>query len=201
VNVFVISPGRTATTTLSQALSYIDGYTTGHETNVIKLGAQRVDYPNYHIECDNRLAWFLPRLTKKYGDNSVLVIVKRDIEKIAQSYNRRWAKINIMKAYSQGILMRKLNENNIDVCLDYVQNVYEHLEYFRKDWRFVVEIDMEAPKEGVVKLLQILNKEKYESNVIEYMTNNKTNLNSESIRKKLANIKFNLSCLIWDLSK
>ena len=97
MNVFFVSPGRTATTAFWKAFQCVEGYTCAHESNVQKLGAERLRYPNKHFELDNRLVFFLAELTTKYAKgNSVLVIIKRDHTAIAKSYNKRWSKINIM---------------------------------------------------------------------------------------------------------
>lgn len=198
MNIFVLSPGRTATTTLSYAFSKIEGYTSGHEINVQYLGQKRVDYPLKHIECDNRLVWFLPRLTKKYSKDGVLVIIYKDFNQIADSYNKRWYKINMMKSYSQGILMRSLNQNTSDVCLDYVENVYEHLEYFSDHWEKVVRINLDSPRKGLTDLLKCIDKENDVERILKILNQKQLNKNLSRLDRFFANLKFNFKALIHD---
>lgn len=201
MNVFFISPGRTGTTTISIAFSCVDGFTSLHESRVKLLGDERVNYPTNHFECDNRLVWFLPRLTKKYSRSSILVIVTREKSKIANSYNQRWGGIGIMRAYSQGILMRHLNENNLDVCADYVDNVYEQLDFAKKEWAKVITLDLDNPKEGVVELLNNIGKEKYTSEILRSFDTVKSNKNNKTIKIRLLHFRQNLIMLLQDLFK
>lgn len=199
MNVFLLSPGRTATTTLAHAFSYVDGYTSSHESRTKYLSDDRVDYPSNHIECDNRLSWFLPRLSKKYAASGVLVSVLRDKNLIAKSYDQRWENINIMKAYSQGILRRDLSDNNFSVCVDYVCNIYEQINYFSKDWENFVEIDLKCPEKGVEKLLKIMGKESDFEKVISFLATHSLNQNDSGIIAKLKITYINLRVLLKDL--
>jgi hypothetical protein len=199
MNVFFISPGRTATTSFSEAFSCVPGYTSMHESRVELLGKERVSYPENHLEFDNRLVWFLPQLANKYAKSSILVIVHRDKEKIAQSYNKRWHKINIMKAYAQGIHMRDLAGNDIDVCRDYVNYVYDHLEFYRNYWDHVVDINMDTPSEGIELLLAKMECPELSGQVLEYMKNVHSNMNSAGLKKRVEVTWFNLRALIHDL--
>lgn len=196
MNIFLISPGRTATTTFSEAFKKVEGYTSSHESRCQYLGEDRVLYPKNHFECDNRLVWFLPRLTEKYSKTSILVNIIRDRNDIAKSYNKRWAGIRIMKSYSQGILMRPVEINNFDVCLDYVNNAYEHIKYFSKDWKYYIEIDIENPRDGVEEICRILNLSP--GPILEYLSNNHLNKNENSLRKKLRFLKANIKNAFFD---
>lgn len=201
MNIFFISPGRTGTTTISMAFSSIDDFTSGHESRVNFLGEERVDYPDNHFECDNRLVWFLPRLTEKYGESGVLVIVNRNRSEIAKSYNYRWGGIGIMRAYSQGILMRRLNENNFEVCRDYVNNVYEHLDFIKKDWIKVINLDINNPKQGISEILTEVGKEKYLEKVLESLNTIKSNKNNKTIKVRFRHFSQNCVMLFQDLFK
>ena len=201
MNIFLLSPGRTATVTFANAFKCIEGYTSSHESQVTLLGQQRITYPQNHFESDNRLTWFLPRLTEKYADEGILVIVKRDRLDIAKSYNRRWYKINIMRAYSQGILLRNLEGNNLDVCVDYVNNVYEQIDFAVPKWKTVIELDLESPYEGIKKLLKEIDKMEYFDQIIEFITTNTFNQNKNGLMFKLTNLNFNLKVLWADLKR
>lgn len=195
----MISPGRTATTSLSQVLGDIEGFTSAHESRCNFLGCDRIDYPAYHIECDNRLVWFLPRLTKKYCNDSILVIIKRDREAIANSYFKRFFKINIMTAYSQGILMRDFKDNDLEVCFDYVDNVYEHLDYFATNWQHVIYLDISSPQEGLKELLTKIKRiDQYEM-LISSLEEIKTNTNKFGIRSRINWIFFSFRFLLENI--
>ena len=46
------------------------------------IGPERLDYPDQHIESDNRLAWYAGRLEKRYGDDAFYVHLKRDRQRV-----------------------------------------------------------------------------------------------------------------------
>ena len=200
MNVFFISPGRTATTTFANACKCVEGYTSLHESQVQLLGDKRIAYPENHLEFDNRLVFFLADLTQKFAANrGVLVIVHRDHHEVASSYNRRWSKINIMKSWSQGVHLRELSQNTYEVALDYVQYCYRQLDYFKPQWQHVVELDVHNPEVGIQALLQIMDKSKHADEVCQYLQSNCHNLNQNQLKNKLAGLWFNLRCLAKDL--
>ena len=201
MNVFFISPGRTGTTTISVAFSCIDGFTSLHESRVKLLGDERINYPTNHFECDNRLVWFLPRLSKRYAQSGILVIVNREKLKIARSYDKRWGGLGIMRAYSQGILMRHLKENNLDVCKDYVDNVYEQLDFAQKEWGKVIYLDLDSPRKGVVDLLVEINKEEYTDEIMKSFDTIKSNQNNKTIKVRIRQLIQNITMLFQDLFK
>lgn len=199
MNVFLLSPGRTGTLTLSRAFGILDGYSSGHESRANLLGDERIAYPMNHVECDGRLSWFLPRLTKQFGDQGVFVIVRRDQEAIARSYDQRWHQIFMMKAYSQGILLRDLKDNSTDVCRDYVHNVYEHLEYFSEGWQHVVELDIENPEKGLKAVLEIMGRPDDLDRMLAYLREKRHNKNEPAWSRKLKALYFNTRNLFVDL--
>lgn len=200
MNVFFISPGRTATTTFANAFQCIEGYTSLHESQVQRLGEDRIAYPENHLEFDNRLVFFLADLTQKYATSGgVLVIVHRDHHLVAKSYNQRWSKINIMKAWSQGVHLRDLSQNTFDVALDFVKYCYRQLDYFKPEWQHVVEIDLNNPENGIKELLKIMEQSQYADEVCQYLAQNHHNLNQSQLKNKLADLWYNIRCLIKDL--
>ncbi|MFO8086269.1 MAG: hypothetical protein R6T91_00500, partial [Bacteroidales bacterium] len=52
---------------------HLDGMTAGHETNRQKIDS-RLDYPDNHVEVDNRLVWFLGGLDKRYDDGNTFYV-------------------------------------------------------------------------------------------------------------------------------
>ena len=67
MNVFILNSGRCGSTTWIRACTHIDNFSAGHETRSHLSGDARLDYPDRHIEADNRLSWLLGRLDRQYG--------------------------------------------------------------------------------------------------------------------------------------
>lgn len=201
-NVFILSPGRTGTTSFARILSCIPKFTSGHETRVKFLGDSRIDYPSNHIEADNRLVFFLPKLTKRYAANSLLIILYRPNEEIADSYSKRWYKTNLMKAYAQGILLRSFRENDIAVSNDMVSNTYETIEYFANDWKHVVRIDLHDPSKGLKEFCLHMNlSDEFCKHFKEQLDHKRENINRKDLRHRLSIIKYSLQNLIWDVQQ
>jgi hypothetical protein len=74
---------------LIRAFAHATNYTAGHETRSDVVDG-RLDYPDAHIEADNRLAWFLGSLDRHYGDEPCYVHLSRDPADVAASFVRRW---------------------------------------------------------------------------------------------------------------
>lgn len=131
MNVFILSTGRSGSTTFTRVSAHIQNFTSGHESNTGQLGCNRINYPDNHIESDNRLSWFLGRLEQKYGDRAFYVHLKRDRMETARSYSKRFAKGFIMQAYSRGIYVGlPSNTSDLDICLDYYDTVNTNIEIF-----------------------------------------------------------------------
>lgn len=68
MNIFILSTGRCGSTTFIQSCQHITNFSSAHESNIHKIGTDRIVYPQNHIESDNRLSWFLGRLEEHYKD-------------------------------------------------------------------------------------------------------------------------------------
>ena len=131
MNVFILSTGRSGSTTFARACTHIQNFTSGHESNIGQLGSNRLNYPDNHIESDNRLSWFLGRLEQEYGDRAFYVHLKRDRMETASSYSKRFSEGFIMQAYSRGIYVGlPSNTSDLDICLDYYDTVNSNIEIF-----------------------------------------------------------------------
>ncbi len=86
MNVFILNTGRCGSYTFHEACSHIKNFTSGHESRSTILGPNRLDYPENHIESDNRLSWLLGRLDKKYGDNAYYVHLLRNEKDLVYSF-------------------------------------------------------------------------------------------------------------------
>jgi len=146
MNVFVLCTGRSGSLTMTRACRHIANYTTGHESRLDCIGRARLDYPENHIEVDNRLSWLLGRLDKAYGNNAYYVHLIRDINQTAQSYNKRWQnRYSLIRAYSHDILMQK--KNHFETCRDLWDTVNTNISLFLKDKSHKREIRLENAQE------------------------------------------------------
>jgi hypothetical protein len=146
MNVFVLCTGRCGSTTFIRACKHIRNFTSGHETRARLLGEARLNYPDHHIEADNRLSWMLGRLDSKYGDAAVYVHLTREPSAVARSFedrvNHRGA---IMAAYREAILMGGTEQAlPRDYADDYVQNVTLNIRHFLKDKSRVLHVALET---------------------------------------------------------
>ena len=120
-------------------------FTAGHETRTNRLGAARLDYPDRHIEADNRLSFFLGKLNARWGDDAHYVHLSRDRLGVASSFEKRppW-RGNIVTTYRRAILAGKVeNVSDLDVCLDYVDTVTANIESFLSDKTHVFRMTLE----------------------------------------------------------
>jgi len=148
MNVFVLCTGRSGSSGFIEACKHITNFSAAHESLSDKLGLERFQFPDRHIEADNRLAWQLGQLDKTYGKEAFYIHLKRDEKATAKSYmNRFLLPKSIIYAYADGI--KKLppealsSHDRFHVCLDYVQTVNTNIEIFLKDKpsQLVVNLD------------------------------------------------------------
>jgi len=144
-NVFVLNTGRCGSTTFARACTYITNYTVAHEsqrhrTSPALLPAQRVaNYPENHIEVDNRLSWMLGILEKEYGDDAFYVHLLRDREETARSFVRRWNSMdgNIIFSYAWGVLSYRYDQiknasesHRLQIARDYWHLLNDNIQQF-----------------------------------------------------------------------
>ena len=144
MNVFVLTAGRSGSLTFVRACEHITNFTAGHETRAGLLGAERMAYPERHIEADNRLTWLLGRLDAAFGDRALYVHLKRDPEAVAASFRRRWNK-PAMRAYRKGILLDlDPGSDPMAVARDYVDTVERNIELFLRGRPQAMVVELEA---------------------------------------------------------
>ena len=146
MNIFVLNTGRCGSTTFIQACRHITNYSSAHESLLTETGKQRLDYPENHIEADNRLSWFLGRLDEAYGDNAFYVHLSRDRDETANSFSKR-IDFGILKAYEQGILLH--NKHRLpapDIAHDHIETVESNIRLFLKDKSNKMEVVLETIK-------------------------------------------------------
>ena len=154
MNIFVLNTGRCGSVSLNTACSYINNFTSAHESR----SNLHIDYPSNHIEIDNRLSWFLGRLERQYGDNAKYVHLKRNSDKVANSMLNRYNK-GIMQAYHKRILLFKPQATKLEICKDYVHTVNSNIESFLKDKTHVMEINVENFSEDFKKFWNFIDAE------------------------------------------
>jgi len=145
--------------TFSRACEHITNYTSGHESRSRLIGDDRFDYPDWHIEADNRLAWFPGALDQKFGKEALYVHLLRDRTQAVESYNRRWVRNgSLVRAYCEGILQIAIHTLNrkrrIKVVGDFYDQVNENIRQFLKDKDKVLTLRIEEMEEGFPEFWQ-----------------------------------------------
>lgn len=147
MRVFILTTGRSGSVTIVRACNHIENYTSGHESFANAFGNSRLKYDDNHIEADNRLSWHLGQLNKLYGDTAFYVHLKRDRDKVANSYFNRFYYGSIMDAFCEGIRMTApeyLNKNErLQACYDYVDTVNANIEFFMSNKTKTMTINLE----------------------------------------------------------
>ena len=144
MNVFVLTTGRSGSLTFAEACGHISNYSTGHETRVGLVGAERLAYPADHIEVDNRLAWFPGRMQAAFGDDAFYVHLRRDREATAASLMRRWSK-PAMRSYRNGILWDVDPETDrMALALDLVDTLESNIGHYLRDKSKTLTVDIET---------------------------------------------------------
>lgn len=133
MNVFVLTAGRSGSSTFIAACRHITNYSCAHESRVRLIGPARLAYPERHIEADNRLVWYLGRLDAVYGKRARYVHLVRDRTACAASFARR-ADFGIMQAWREGVLLGgEPGQAAYDLALDYLDTVQANIALFLRD--------------------------------------------------------------------
>ncbi len=172
MNVFVLSTGRCGSTTFERACRHITNFSCGHETRIDRVGPERLDYPPWHIESDNRLSWFLGRLEKRYPSNVFYVHLQRDRRAVAESYARRLEPGLMMSAYAHGIylyLPDELQDQALDLAHDYIDTVTANIDHFLGDKPNKMHVQLESAEENFREFWQRIGAEgDFEAAVAEF---------------------------------
>ena len=156
MNIFVLNTGRCGSTTFIEACKHIRNYSCAHESRVSMLGQKRLDYPENHIEADNRLSWLLGRLDKKYGDSAFYVHLKRSETDTARSFTKRYSG-GIIKAYRAGILVGLSEQSDpMSVSLDYCDTINSNIDHFLKDKSRKITINLENIEKGFIEFWKMI---------------------------------------------
>jgi len=136
-HIFVLGTGRCGTATFSAACAHFDNFTTTHESRSHLLGPTRFDYPDHHVEVDNRLSWFLGELDRRFDDDETFYFhLTRSSDEVIQSFARRWNsgfRSSIGRAFGYGIVIsgqERPAEEVESVLRFYVDTVTSNIDAF-----------------------------------------------------------------------
>jgi len=150
VRVFVLCTGRCGSKSFYKAASHILNYTSEHESKAYGwIGPRRIEYPDNHIEVDNRLSWFLGRLDEVYGSDPMYVHLVRKKEDVAKSYllaSRHSGRgKQIVTAYS---VLAGHRHVDLKMTLDYCDTVNANIEYFLRDKPLTMRFEVEKAEDN-----------------------------------------------------
>ena len=144
MNIFILNSGRCGSTTFIKSCQHITNYTCAHESLLTETGDRRFNYPENHIEADNRLSWLLGRLDVTYGNDAYYVHLTRNTHDTATSFAKR-IDFGILKAYEQGILMHSHQKlSPYDIANDYIETVNSNIKLFLKDKTRTMDVSLES---------------------------------------------------------
>jgi len=157
MNVFVLCTGRCGSLAFVEACKHIENYSCAHESRTSLTGADRLAYPDNHIEADNRLSWILGRLDRTYGDTAFYVHLRRNDIDTARSLMKRYSR-GIMRAYRRdGIMMGLKGEDDpMTVSLDYCDTVNSNITLFLKDKTRTASARLENIKEDFARIWEMI---------------------------------------------
>jgi len=143
LNVFVLNSGRCGSTTFIRACAHIDNFSAGHESRIQLSGANRLAYPEQHIEADNRLCWLLGRLDRRFGRAAYYVHLRRDPQAVIASFAGR-GDFGIMRAWREGVLLGGAGQDPEELAADYLETVEANIELFLRDKPHRMQVRLET---------------------------------------------------------
>lgn len=173
MRIFCLTTGRSGSTTFAKAMAHANNFTSGHETRLGYLGAARLDYPEWHAEADNRLAWMLGSLEKRFADEPTYVHLTRDRDELVKSLSIRYHSPStpsivksvlkgrlprshfIMDAFGYGIVVPGQTydgEGWTRVAEMFVDVVTDNISGFLRGKSKVIEIKLEEPEQSFARL-------------------------------------------------
>lgn len=145
MRVFVLTTGRSGSTTFSKACSHITNFTSGHETRA-KKWVDRFDYPDSHIEVDPRLAWWLGTLDRLYGEEPHYVWLRRNPTDVARSTAKRKFKSSAISHWPFVAYLNPWDITHSEAAPRMVQSIEDNIALFLKDKHYS-EIWIDQPEQ------------------------------------------------------
>jgi len=153
MNVFVLCTGRCGSMTFAKACGHISNYTSAHESSKQlkpKVPRECFVYSDFHIEVDNRLAWFLGALNQIYGANAFYVHLKREMEGTVRSqYNHKHC-ITYLQRWHKGIMKSISDEDRLNLCMKHYNIVNKNISKFLEDKTKKMDFSLENSKQDFV---------------------------------------------------
>lgn len=149
MRVFVLTTGKTGSTTFAAACSHISNFTSAHESRCHLVKA-RCWFPDRHIEVANRLAWFLGTLDRLYGDGPLYVHLTRPRSQVITSMAARWRDdgASLLRAMDSGILQRSPRRDWPQLAALTAQTVEDNIALFLRDKTNVVDVALPDLRPG-----------------------------------------------------
>jgi len=174
LKVVVLCSGRTGSTTLYRACQHINNFSVGHESQVHLLSAKRFQFPDQHIEIDNRLVWQLGSLEQHIGDQAFYVYLTRERSAVKQSFiNRLYQPKSIFYSYCESIKKstpENLNSDEIaHLADDFLDSIDANIRYFLRDKNHQMEFKVENFQQDFAYFWKFINaKGDYEKALAEW---------------------------------
>lgn len=102
MNVFVVGSGRCGMIAFDRACHHLVGFKSHYETKTEDI-LRRFKFPNYHIEVDSRLSWFIPRLAAMYPE-AMFVHLLRNKRSVVDSFTSRAEISKSLQSFRMGPL-------------------------------------------------------------------------------------------------
>ena len=162
MKVIVLCSGRTGSTTLYRSCQLLDNFSVGHESQVKRLGAERFQFPDQHIEIDNRLIWQLGNLQQHIGNQAMYVHLTRERSAVKQSFiNRLYQPKSIFYSYCESIKKstpENLSSDEIDhLADDLLNSIDANIRYFLKDKTHQMEFHVENYQQDFSHFWEFIN--------------------------------------------
>jgi hypothetical protein len=146
-NIFILGTGRCGTLSFAKACSHIKNYTAAHESKISAIEG-RFNYPEYHIEVDNRLSWFLGILSRKYKNQDTLYVhLYRNKNDVVNSFMDRKGYRAISDGFIKNICLQTNVNDNRQILLErMVDTVRFNIEEFfeNRNYEECMEIKIET---------------------------------------------------------
>ncbi|SEE23770.1 hypothetical protein [Jiangella alba] len=147
LRVFVLGTGRCGSSTFIKACRHIDNYTAaGGSLPGGEIAANRLDYPEAHIEVDRRLCTRLDTLRAAYGSNSLFIHLRRDPAQVAASIAGDWrAQEPVLRSLAPTVVASH-GSSPLELARRYVDSVRAGIESFRATVPYSMTIDLERAR-------------------------------------------------------
>lgn len=148
MKIIVLCSGRTGSYTLSKACEHISNFTCSHESQVSIPYGKRFQFPDQHIEIDNRLIWQLGGLESHIGNDARYVYLKRDLAHVKQSFIKRlYQPKSIFYSYCEAVKKstpENISKQEIDqLAVDFLKTIDDNIRFYLRDKTYQMDFQLE----------------------------------------------------------